>query len=218
MYNLLMKELKLGVSPFFFALPLVLGALMFIPSWLYFIVTLYACMITIPNIFAGYKSQNDLMFTSMLPVNKKNIVKSKLYLIVLLEVLHIAVAAIYGKISMSLYSDIPYIFFKPTPGFWGLTFVMLAIFNVIFIPMYYKTAHKYGAATIVGTIAAAAFAAGAEWLGIKNSFVYDLFKGVHANDTGLQLLLLFAGIAIFAALNVAAYHMAYKRFKKVEIQ
>ena len=49
MYNLLMKELKLGVSPFFYILPLLTGALMLIPGWLYFIVLLYFCWITVPN-------------------------------------------------------------------------------------------------------------------------------------------------------------------------
>ena len=74
MYNLLLKEVRLGANPFFFLLPLITGALMMVPGWLYFIVPLYFCMITSPNIFGGYKSQNDLMFTSMLPVNKKNVV------------------------------------------------------------------------------------------------------------------------------------------------
>ncbi len=218
MYNLLMKELKLGVSPFFFIFPFVMGALMLIPGWLYFIVTLYVCMITIPNVFAGYKSQNDLMFTSMLPVNKKNMVKSKVYLIVLLELLHVLAAVVYGIISMKLYPSLHYIFFKPTPGFWGLTFVMLAIFNLIFIPMYYKTAYKYGAAVMVAVAAAALFAGGAEWLGIKNEFVYDLFKGSRADDYGIQFSILLVGILLFAALTAAAYRMAYKRFQKVEIQ
>jgi len=218
MYNLLLKELRLGVNPFFFVLPLITGALMLIPGWLYFIVSLYFCMITVPNMFGGYKSQNDLMFTSMLPVDKKNIVRAKVMLIVLLEALHVIAAMIYGQISLSLYPHLNYIFFKPTPGFWGLTFVMLAIFNLIFIPMYYKTAYKYGAAVMVAVAAAALFAGGAEWLGIKNEFVYDLFKGSRADDYGIQFSILLVGILLFAALTAAAYRMAYKRFQKVEIQ
>ncbi|MGG1638373.1 ABC-2 transporter permease [Paenibacillus sp. FSL K6-3182] len=217
MYNLLMKELKLGVSPFFYIMPFLTGALMLIPSWLYFLVILYFCFLTIPNMFAGYKSQNDLIFTNMLPVTKKDIVKAKVYVIVILELMHIIVAMIYGLITIRLYPNLTYFFFKPSFGFWGLCFVMIAIFNIILISMYYKTAYKYGAATIVSITAAILFAGGAEWLGIQNSFVYDLFKGNGTDQLGIHLSILFSGIVIFAIFTIIAYHIAIKRFQKVEI-
>lgn len=218
MYNLLMKELKLGGNPFFYALPFLTGALMLIPGWLYFFVILYFCFITIPNLFGGYKSQNDLMFTSMLPVTKKDMLKARISFIVILELLHIVTAVIFGLISDLLYPNLTYYFFAPTFGFWGLCFIMLAIFNIIFLPMYYKTAYKYGAASIVSITAAILFAGGAEWLGIiKSSFVYDLFKGTGAENLAIQLSILLTGIVIFAIFTIIAYSIAYKRFEKVEM-
>ncbi|USB32316.1 ABC-2 transporter permease [Paenibacillus sp. YPG26] len=217
MSNLLMKELKLGVNPFFYVLPFLTGALMLIPGWLYFLVILYFCFITIPNMFGGYKSQNDLMFTSMLPVTKKDMVKAKICFVVILELLHVVVAVIFGLISIQLYPNLTYLFFAPSLGFWGLCFVMLAIFNIIFIPMYYKTAYKYGAASIVSITAAIAFAGLAEWLGIDSPVIFDLFKGTGADNLALQLSILLIGIGIFAIFTIIAYHMAIKRFEKVEI-
>jgi ABC-2 type transport system permease protein len=217
MYNLLMKELKLSVSPFFYFMPFLTGALMLIPGWLYFLVILYFCFITIPNMFAGYKTQNDLIFSSMMPVTKKDIVKARVSVIVILEVMHIVVAMIYGLITLRLYPNLKYIFFAPSFGFWGLCFVMLAIFNIIFITMYYKTAYKYGAATIASITAAMLFAGGAEWLGIQNSFVFDLLKGTGADNLAIQISILITGIVIFAIFTIIAYHIANKRFEKVEI-
>ncbi|OMF36696.1 hypothetical protein BK133_08600 [Paenibacillus sp. FSL H8-0548] len=217
MYNLLIKELKLGVNPFFYFMPFLTGALMLIPGWLYFLVILYFCFLTVPNMFAGYKTQNDLIFSSMMPVTKKDIVKARVSVIVILEVMHIVVAMIYGVITLRLYPNLKYFFFAPSFGFWGLCFVMLAIFNIIFIIMYYKTAYKYGAAAIVSITAAILFAGGAEWLGIQNSFVFDLFKGTSADNLAIQLSILITGIVIFAIFTVIAYHIANKRFEKVEI-
>ncbi|RIX53863.1 hypothetical protein D3P08_06285 [Paenibacillus nanensis] len=217
MYSLLIKELKLSVSPIFYVMPFLTGALMLIPGWLYFLVVLYFTFITVPNMFGGYKSQNDLIFTSMLPVTKKEIVKAKVAVIVILELLHIVVAMIYGLISILLYPNMDYLFFKPTLGFWGLNFVMMAIFNLIFIVMYFKTAYKYGAATFAAVAAALLFAGGAEWLGIQNSFVSDLLKGTGADNIAVQLLILIMGVAIFAIMTIIAYHIANKRFEKVEI-
>ncbi|MCU6709968.1 ABC-2 transporter permease [Paenibacillus sp. J5C_2022] len=217
MYNLIVKELKLGVHPFFFFMPLLTGALMLIPGWLYFLVPLYFCFITVPNMFAGYKSQNDLLFTGMLPVTKNDVVKARVSVVVILEMLHIVIAIIFGIISIRLYPDLIYYFFSPTWGFWGLCFVMLAVFNFIFISMYFKTAYKYGAAAFASIIAAILFAAGAEWLSISNSFVFELFKGTGADRLGVQLAILIVGIAIFAIFTIAAYHIAIKRFEKVEL-
>ncbi len=217
MYKLLMKELKLGVNPFFYAMPFLTGALMLIPAWLYFLVCLYFCFITIPNMFAGYKTQNDLIFTGILPVTKKDMVKAKIAVVVFLELMHIGIAMIYGAISVHLYPNLTYYFFKPTFGFWGLSFVMLAIFNLIFISIYYKTAYKYGAATVASITAAILFAGSAEWIGIQNSYVFNLFKGDGADNLAIHLAILAAGIAIFALFVIFAYHIAIKRFEKVEI-
>src|SRR5690554_1312751 len=214
MYNLLIKEIKLGVNPFFYAMPFLTGALMLIPGWLYFLVILYFCWITIPNMFAGFKTQNDLIFTSMMPVTKRDIVKARISFIVILELLHIVVAMIFGVISTRLYPNLTYFFYGPSLGFWGLCFVMMAIFNIIFISMYYKTAYKYGAATIVSITAAMLFAGGAEWIGIQNSFVFNLFKGTGADNIAVQLSILALGILIFATFTLIAYQIAIKRFEK----
>ncbi|MET3544350.1 MFS family permease [Paenibacillus favisporus] len=218
MYNLVMKDLKLGINPLFFIMPVVLGALMLIPGWLYFIVLLYFCWITVPNIFGQFRAQNDLMFTSMMPVTKTDMVKARVLVIVILEMLHLVMAVIFGTINIFLYPDLTYYFFGPYAGFWGLCFVMLGIFNMLFIPMYYKTAYKYGGALFAGVAGAMVFATLAQWIGIQNSFVSDMFNGDGVHNAALQASILIAGIVIFIALTVIAYKIAVKRFHKVEIQ
>ncbi|GGE35255.1 hypothetical protein GCM10011391_12460 [Pullulanibacillus camelliae] len=217
MYNLVMKDLKLGVHPMFFVFPFLIGALMLIPGWIYFIVPLYFCWITIPNMFSNYRSQNDLLFTTMMPVTKKDMVRARVTVIVMLELLHIVIAMIYGVIMLWLFPNVNYYFFAPHMGFWGLCFVMLAIYNIIFFTMYYKTAYKHGQAAITSITVAMLFAGVIQWIGIQNSFVSNLFNGSGAHNVGLQTSILIAGIVIFIAFTLAACQMAYKRFLKVEI-
>ncbi|PUA38290.1 hypothetical protein C8Z91_15640 [Paenibacillus elgii] len=218
MYNLVMKDLKLGVSPMLFIMPLLMGALMLVPGWIYFIVILYFCWITIPNMFAGYRTQNDLIFTTMMPVTRKDMVKARVFVIVILELLHIVSAMIFGMINIRLYPNLTNHFFAPHMGFWGLSFVMLAIFNIIFIPMYYKTAYKYGGAMFASVSAAMLFAGVAQWIGFQNSFVSDIFNGTGAHNMALQTSILLTGILIFVAFTMIAYQIGIKRFLKVEIQ
>lgn len=218
MYNLVMKDLKLGVSPMLFIMPLLMGALMLVPGWIYFIVILYFCWITIPSMFAGYRTQNDLIFTTMMPVTRKDMVKARVFVIVILELLHIVSAMIFGMINIRLYPNLTNHFFAPHMGFWGLCFVMLAIFNIIFIPMYYKTAYKYGGAMFASVSAAMLFAGVAQWIGIQNSFVSDIFNGTGAHNMALQTSILITGILIFVAFTMIARQLGIKRFLKVEVQ
>lgn len=217
MYNLVMKDLKIGVHPMFFLFPLVMGALMLIPDWIYFIVPMYFYWVTIPNVFGAYKAQNDLIFTIMMPVTKKDIVGARVTVIVILELLHIVIAMIYGMITIRLYSNMHYHFFAPHMGFWGLVFIMLAIFNILFISMYYKTAYTFGKATLVSITAAMLFAVAAQWLGIQNSFVSNIFNGSGADNVVLQTSIMIVGILIFIVFTVIGYQIAVKRFLKVEI-
>lgn len=218
MFNLLIKDLKLGVNPLFFVFPIVMGALMLIPGWVYFLVVMYFFWVTAPNLFAQFRSSNDLLFTAMMPVTKKDMVKARVSVFVILELMHIVFAMIYGLFTIHLYPNLTYHFFAPHMGFWGLNFAMFAIYNIILIPMYYKTAYKYGTAQLVSIVAAMIFAVVAQWLGIQSSYLFDIFNGSGADNMVLQTSILVAGIIIFIAFTMIAYRIGVKRFLQVEIQ
>ncbi|WP_311517756.1 ABC-2 transporter permease [Paenibacillus polymyxa] len=122
MYNLVMKDLKLAISPLFFLLPVILGALMLIPGWLYFIVILYYCWITVPIMFGQFRAQNDLIFTSTMPITKKDIVKARVIVMVIMELLHIVMAMIFGVINIYFISESDKLFLRTVFGFLGPVF------------------------------------------------------------------------------------------------
>lgn len=217
MYNLLVKDLKLGVNPLFYVLPFLIGALMLIPGWVYFVVVMYFFWITAPNLFAQFRAHNDLLLNTMMPVTKKDMVRARVSMIVILEIMHIGIAIIYSLFTIQLYPNVDYLFFAPHMGFWGLCFIMLAIYNIFLFPMYYRTAYKYGPAQITATAAAMAFAGAAQWLGIKNAYVFDWFNGSGADNRLLQISILVAGIVIFVAFTMIAYRLSVRRFLQVEI-
>jgi hypothetical protein len=154
----------------------------------------------------------------MMPVTKKDMVKARVSVFVILELMHIVIAMIYGLFTIHLYPNVTYYFFAPHMGFWGLTFVMFAIYNIILMPMYYKTAYKYGTAQLVSIVAAMIFAAVAQWLVIQSPYLSDIFNGSGADNMALQTSILVVGIAIFVACTMIAYRVSVKRFLQVEIQ
>ena len=52
---------------------------------------------------------------------------------------------------------------------------------------------------------------------IQSPFVSNLFNGIGADNTAIQMSILIAGIVIFLAFTLIGYRMAVKRFLKVEI-
>jgi len=212
MSNLLYKEFRLAINPFFYVMPVLLGALMFIPQWIFFFVPLYFCFITAPNLFGVLKSNNDVSYSVMLPVSKREIVLARIASIVTLELLHIVMAVVFAIIHNVLYSS-SNIFMDPSYAYFGLVFVMFGLFNVILFPMYYKTAYKYGAPVIISTVVAVLFAALVEVSVILNKDVAVFLEG----SITRQLVILAVGILFFLVVNAVAYKMGVKRFEKVDV-
>ena len=153
MKNLIYKELTFSINKFFYILPILLGALMLIPGWIYMLVFMYFFWITVPQIFAAYNINADYNFASTLPVRRQDIVRAKIYTIFILEALHVIFAVLFGLLHNWIYQTSWNLFFDINLAFFGVGILMFAIFNLVFLPKYFKTAHFFGKPTIYGTVA-----------------------------------------------------------------
>ncbi len=212
MRNLLYKEFRLSVHPFYFVLPVIMGALMLIPQWLYFLVPLYFCFISLPNLMAMYKSNNDIAFSVILPVAKRDIVRGRITAFVLLELMHVAWAAVFAMIHRSIYS-VENFSFNLNIAFFGITLILFGIVNIVIFPIFYRTAYRFGFAVIAANIAALLFAASAELLVVFSERARILME--QRLDT--QLITLAAGIALFSILTVVSYRISANRFEQVDV-
>jgi hypothetical protein len=102
----------------------------------------------------------------------------------------------------------------PNIAFFGFAFVMYAIFNIVFFPMFYKTAYKVGIPTIIANAAAILFATGVEFavLYIPALKVLDGMGNVAA-----QLWILAGGIGLFVLFNIVAYVISARRFERISL-
>lgn len=214
MIKLLNKELKLSINPMFHLIPLLTGGLLLIPQWVYFLAFMYFYWIAIPNILGTYNTQNDLLFSVFMPVKKEDIVKSKILVIMLMEISNILVAALFAVIHNSLFS-INNFLFDLNFAFFGFVFVMNGIFNLVLFPEYFKTGHKIAKPIIAGIASVIIYAGLVELLVIKSTN----FKSIVENHTNypIQLSILFAGVVLFLILSFIAYKLSAKRFNLVEI-
>jgi len=213
MKALLYKEFKLVINPLFYLVAL-LSALILIPQWLYFIAPLYFTFITAPNIFTLSKTYNEQYFSASQPVTRREIVRARVVSLAALEMLQTLVLTVCVIIKLTLWTTPNYIFMDGNLAFLGLTLIMFGIFNLVMLPMFYKTAYKIGVPVILATTAAAAFAAGIE-LGIIYWPFIRFIDGMRT--TAAHGFTLIAGILIFLGLNALAYRISAKRFEKIDL-
>lgn len=215
-YRLLYKDLRLSIHPFFLMLPVLTGALLLIPQWPYFIALMYFFWISIPTITNTFNAQNDYGFSVMLPVSKGDIVVGKIYSFILLELLHLIFAVIFAVIHAVIY-DYPNFLLNPNMAFFGVAFLMYGLFNLVFFPMYFRTAYQFGLPTIVGTVVTLILAGGIEALAIYFPMVNKFMKGSGRDMRLFQLGVLVVGILLFVVFNYLAIRLSKANYERVDI-
>ncbi len=215
MKNLLYKEFRLVIHPMYFLVALT-AALLLIPQWPYFIAMMYIFFITMPNLFSGGKAQNDIGFTVMLPVRKGDVVRARVLSVVVLQLIQIALSAVFAMLNLTLYRAENFLL-DPNIAFFGLTFIMYGLFNVIFFPMFYKGAQKIGMPTLTAVIAIILYAVAVEIAVPLLPEVKYVLDGISRDALVRQLPVLAVGIAVFALLTWLACRVSVKRFEKVDL-
>ncbi len=210
MKSLLYKEFRLGITPMFY-LSLLFCALLLIPQWVFLLVPMYFLFTVVPNIFTLAKAQNDIVFSAMMPVRRSDIVKSRITSIVIFELAQILFMAIFSVIHVMLYSAGNFLM-DTNVTYIGCVFLMYGIFNIVFFPMFYKTAYKVGVPIIAGVAATVVFSILAEFV----ILAVPALKVLGGRDhIGAQLAVLAGGIVVFVLFNLAAYRMSTKRFERI---
>jgi len=212
MKNLIYKELKLSINKFFFLLPVILGGLLFIPNWIFLLVFYYFFWISIPQIYGAYIQHGDYNFLSVLPIKRKDIVSSKVYTLFILELTHIVFAVIFGLIHNELYGSWNF-FFDINLAFYGVSILLFGVFNITFLPAYFKTAHFFGKPLIYATISTIIFGFIFEFGIAKYQFMRDIFEGTLMVQTIVFIVAAILGIL----LSVVALKISQKRMMEIDL-
>lgn len=214
MIKLLNKEFKLSIHPLFHLIPLLTGVLLLIPQWVYFVAFMYFYWIAVPNILGTYNTQNDLLFSTFMPVKKSDIVKSKILALSLMELFNIAVAAIFALLHNRLFGTHNFLF-DLNFAFFGFVFIMNGLFNMILFPGYFKTGYKIALPVVTACIAVIIYGGAIETLILVNNGFRESVENL--GNLTLQLSILLGGILIFILLTSIAYKISAKRFEVVEL-
>ncbi len=215
MINLLHKEFRLVIHPLYHLVPL-FAALILIPYWVYFVALMYFLFIAIPNIFTNAKAQNDTGFSVLLPVKKSDVVKARVLSMAVLEIIQVAVAAIFVAINLLFVSNNNFLI-DANLAYLGCALMMYGIFNLLFFPLFYKTADKIGVPILISLTVAFLFTAVLEVASLLVAPVNRVLDGINAAALVRQIPVLLAGGILFVLLTWLAYRRSAARFEKVDL-
>jgi len=216
MKDLLYKDYKLFWHSYVFVY-LIFGTFLLIPSWPYFIAFSYIIWLGFCITFFVGRSNQDIFFSVSLPVRKKDTVLARVCSIAVIELLQIIIAIPFAVLNNMIYNDGNGAGMNVNFAFFGFIFIMYAVFNIIFLPGFYKTAYNVGKPMILGIIGAAVFAAIFNVVVLLVPVLKTNLNGLGTSHLASQLSVLLIGIGLFVGLTWLTYKISANRFEKVDL-
>lgn len=217
MKNLLYKELKLALHPTAIIF-LSFGAMLLIPQYCYYVAFIYTCL-AIFFIFLTGRENNDITFTVNLPVCKRDVVKSRCIIIACLQLLQIIIAIPFAVITniINPFGQNP-AGINANPALFGSVFIMFTIFNLLFIPSFYKTAYNVGKAFIISGISVMFYIVVAEAIAqYISSPVSKFIDSTATVDIVKQVPIAIIGLIIWLGAWLFILKKSIKNFEKVDL-
>ena len=214
MKNLLYKELKLSLMPInilFLLAPL----LVLIPSYPYAVCFIYL-PIGLVQMFNLGRENNEIFYSSLLPIKKNSFIKSRFLLVIGLEIadflLTIPFLYLNGYLKIINYAGL-----EANWAIEGIGLIMFGVFNLIFLTMFYKTGVKTGVPFL---IAFSAMLILGESLDVLLSFILPFASILDVSiiqASWPQWVVFASGLIIYGLLTLASYLISLQTGERIEL-
>lgn len=217
MLDIMRKEMKLSASALTYFY-IAFGLMFFLPGYPVACAALFVC-VGISQSFQNCVAANDILFSALLPVAKKDVVKGKYLFACFIELCGFLVMTFAALMRMTVFADSATYrgnaLMNANPFALGVVLFVFGIFNLIYIGGFFKTACRFVkplmiflavCSLTVGASEAAHYIPGLEKL---NSFGFD--------NIGMQLCLLAGGAVLYALLTFVSYKVSCRRFEEIDL-
>ena len=226
MKALIYKELKLAMHPICYLFIVLCPFMILIPSYPLGIGFIYV-LTCYPILFLGAnkgQQSNDLLYSTLLPVRKKDIVMARIFTVIFMQIAFILVMTALYPVARIINNAIAQSAENPSeymiPGLGLDSYVLLvaialigyAIADIIFFPIYYKHGKSIVMSTLF-TILGFVVYIGVFTIGLPFIPGLDILNNLHL---GIQFAILGAAILISFGLHVVVYKVSSKRLEMVD--
>jgi len=217
MRDMLRKEMKLSASVLSYLF--ILFGLMFLLPGYPILCGAFFVALGIFQSFQSAREANDIVFSVLLPVAKKDVVKGKYLFVCLIEGCAVLLMALAVILRMTVFSQSAVYRSNAlmNANFFalGMACVLFGLFNLIFVGGFFRTAYKFARPFVAFVIAAFLT------LGIAEALHHvpglEALNAFGTEHIGLQAALLAGGIALFLAATGWSYRKACADFEIIDL-
>lgn len=216
MKRLFYKEMKLSANPLTY-LFIAFSAMTMIPSYPILVGSFFICL----GIFHTYqqiREYDDVTYTVMLPVKKRDIVTAKYLFVLFIELTAFILCTLLTIIRMKILGTaVPYAtnqLMNANMAYFGYTMIVFAVFNSIFLAGFFKTTYKIGKPFFIFCIVSFIIIIMGEIL----HHIPDLESLNNPSNLSMPQVVIFAiGIVVFMLCTWLSYQKAVKDFEGIDL-
>lgn len=217
MHNLLRKEIKLSASVLSYIF-ILFGLMFFLPGYPILCGAFFVSLGLFQS-FQNAREANDLVFSALLPVAKKDVVKGKFLFSCMIEACGLLLMTAATVIRMTILSDAAVYrnnaLMNANPFSLGMALILFGLFNSIFIGGFFKTGFRFIKPFVLYAIVTFIT------VGIGESLHYfpglDVLNAFGFDQIALQAILLGNGIIIYLLLTFGSYRRSCRYFEQIDL-
>ena len=217
MRNIMLKEMKLSASPLAY-LFILFGLMFFLPGYPVLCGAFFSTL-GLYQSFLYAREANDTVFSVLLPIAKKDVVKGKYGFVCIIELCALLLMTICVIVRMTALKEAPVYrsnaLMNANLFALGAALFIFGLFNLIFVGGFFKTAYKLGRPFVFYIVTAFLF------IGIFEALHHipglEQLNSFGTENIMMQLLLLLAGIVAWLLMTVLSYRKACEQFEKIDL-
>ncbi len=215
MPKLLKKEFVLFTHPTswmflaFGAMMLIPGYPMYVPLFWTTLGLFYACL--------SARENNDLYYTLLLPVRKRDAVRARGLYFALMELLQMLACVPFAILRYVLKIGPNSAGMDVNLALFGLGLILMGLFNLLFLPRLYKNPAVIGKPFLIVTVLVFVYILAAEVCCFVVPFFRDVLDTPDPQHLGAKLAVFALGAALFVLLSWLGVRKAEEIFEKVDL-
>lgn len=217
MRDILRKEMRLSASLLSYLF--ILFGLMFLLPGYPVLCGVFFVTLGVFQSFQNAREANDIVFSALLPIAKRDVVKGKYLFTCFIELCAAVLMAIAVILRMTVLKDAaPYrdnALMNANLFALGMAFVCFSVFNLVFVGGFFKTAYQFARPFVFYIIVVFVL------IGIAEALHHfpglECLNAFGTEHLALQLLLLAGGVVTWPAVTFLSYKKACARFEKLDL-
>ncbi len=162
--------------------------------------------------------QNDVVYSAMLPVRKRDIVTARYLFVITIQVIFLVFSSIFAALRMTVLADAaPFaenMMINPNIVYLAWLLIEFCVFNVVFLGGFWKTAYKLGKPFVMFSI----------WtfvvVGISEAMhriSFLAFLNTKDQRLGIQISIFIVACAIYILFTLLSLKKSQSEFEKIDL-